>query len=414
MKAHRSQYTYYTLSALAVPVPLLAKRALTTLQIAQFVVGASYAVLHLFIAYRVPVETPYRFVHNLSTALPGLASTATSAASTALASGDPGAWARKLALRAAGMEGLAQQATNRAGQPFGVDAVHAAQVERAAEEIRYRAGHATIDCIDTSGQAFAILLNVMYLAPLTGLFVRFFIRAYSRRARLDPKARGGKPAWQPEIVGPSAGDAAKKVESAVLRAMSRDRGSERGSAYTSPSTSEAENGGVGKRRKGLEMTRPEDEDAKTGKKGGDEAEVKEEPKTEEADGPKENGSPETPEGKEDAQAESTDDKEGAPAESPDDKAEPEAKNEGKDDEDGRSFAQYTASADKGGENGAAKTDEAETEEAETKEAPADAKAYEANVDDLISEEEKEQADAEMQKGPEDSGVLVDKEQKEGE
>ena len=359
-------------------------------------------MLHLFVAYRAPVETPYRFVHNLSTALPSLASTATSAASTALASGDAGAWARKLALRAAGMEGLAQQATNRAGRPFGHDAAHAQQVEQAAEEIRYRAEYASVACIDTSGQAFAILLNVMYLAPLTGLFVRFFVRAYSRRARLDPNARGKAP-WQPDIVGPSAGDAAKRVESAVLRAMSRDRGSERGSAYTSPATSEAEGAGGGTRRaKGLEMTRPDDEVKSEPKEDGTAA-VKEEPaedatpKDAEADG----GAPAEAQDKPAEEA-----ADGQPA-SADQTAEPESKAEDVED-DGRSFAKYAASDGKTGEDGAAKP-----EEPEAKDPSSDDKGEEAGGEKGGSQD-KADAGARTLKGPEDSGVLVDMQDKEAE
>lgn len=39
-------------------------------------------------------------------------------------------------------------------------------------------------CMDTTGQAFAIWLNVMYLLPLTYLFMRFFVRSYL--SRKDP------------------------------------------------------------------------------------------------------------------------------------------------------------------------------------------------------------------------------------
>lgn len=36
-------------------------------------------------------------------------------------------------------------------------------------------------CLDTTGQGFAVWLNVMYLLPLTYLFVRFFVRSYLYR-----------------------------------------------------------------------------------------------------------------------------------------------------------------------------------------------------------------------------------------
>jgi hypothetical protein len=36
----------------------------------------------------------------------------------------------------------------------------------------------TVACIDTSGQAFAIWLSVLYLTPLIGLFLQFFSQNY--------------------------------------------------------------------------------------------------------------------------------------------------------------------------------------------------------------------------------------------
>lgn len=136
---------------------------MTTLQIVQFVFGATYAIAHLFIAYDIPVETPYLFVHNLSSALP----TAASSVSSAIASADIGSWLKKAALRAAGEEGLAENVRNTQGQTFGIDAVHAAEVEKAQEELRYKIQYRTINCLDTPGEAFAILLNFLYLTPLT-------------------------------------------------------------------------------------------------------------------------------------------------------------------------------------------------------------------------------------------------------
>lgn len=47
---------------------------------------------------------------------------------------------------------------------------------------QFRTEYQTIPCIDTSGQTFALWLNAMYLAPLTVLFCRFFVRSYTRMA----------------------------------------------------------------------------------------------------------------------------------------------------------------------------------------------------------------------------------------
>jgi hypothetical protein len=37
-----------------------------------------------------------------------------------------------------------------------------------------------VPCLDTPGQALAVVFNVVYLTPLTWLFARFFIRSYLR------------------------------------------------------------------------------------------------------------------------------------------------------------------------------------------------------------------------------------------
>lgn len=142
-------------------------RTLTALQIFQFVFGASYAIAHLFVAYSIPVSIPYLFIHNLSSAIPAAASSVSSAVVSATATAGIGSWLKKAALRAAGEEGLAENVRNPQGETFGIDAIHAAQVEKAQEEIRYKVEYQTVNCLDTSGQVFAIVLNVLYLAPLT-------------------------------------------------------------------------------------------------------------------------------------------------------------------------------------------------------------------------------------------------------
>jgi hypothetical protein len=91
-------YFYYTLSALKVRVPKALKRALTTAQITQFVVGGSFALLHLFVYYFNPQTGSYNA------------------------------------------------------------------------------------CLANPGQSFALLFNVAYLAPLTYLFVSFWINSYVRAA----------------------------------------------------------------------------------------------------------------------------------------------------------------------------------------------------------------------------------------
>jgi hypothetical protein len=105
---HSLMYTYYTVTAFNIRVPTVIKRSLTSLQISQFIIGASAAMVHSFISYLVPVQ--------------------------------------------AGGFGTKYQ---------------------------------KVDCIDTTGQTFAIWLNVFYLAPLTYLFMSFFVASYLRRSKAE-------------------------------------------------------------------------------------------------------------------------------------------------------------------------------------------------------------------------------------
>jgi len=59
--------------------------------------------------------------------------------------------------------------------------------EAVNREIRYRNEYKEIPCIDTTGQSFAIWFNIIYLLPLTALFVRFFVRSYLKRTSVSTK-----------------------------------------------------------------------------------------------------------------------------------------------------------------------------------------------------------------------------------
>ena len=201
------------------------------MQIAQFVIGFAYAVLHLFVAYRVPIQSPYVFYQNVATALPSATSIVAGAAATA----DMSSWLKKAILRAAGDEGLSANVRNHNGNLFGHGGEQAVLAEsdvlnKAKEEVRYRVEYVGTGCIDTSGQAFAIYLNLLYLLPLTALFLRFFVKSYWRGVS------GGKIESQARRFGKSGYDAARGVEKEVVKAMRRDRGS----AFTSPAHSDAE------------------------------------------------------------------------------------------------------------------------------------------------------------------------------
>ena len=200
----------------------MVKQTLTFLQIAQIVLGATYAFAHLFVAYDIPIQEAYLYVHNLSTALPSTASTVSSTLSSALSSATAagvGNWLKKAALRAAGEEGLAENVRNYQGETFGIDAIHAAEVEKAQEEIRYRLGSQRVHCLDTSGQVLAVLMNLVYLSPLAYLFITFFYDSYIARARSEPP----KPTTE-ENISQSSRDAVKDIEREIREAVDGTQG----------------------------------------------------------------------------------------------------------------------------------------------------------------------------------------------
>jgi hypothetical protein len=166
------------------------------MQIMQFLIGVVYAGMHSFISYSIPIP-----VLTSSTA-PTMSSI--SSAATAAASAGYGAILKKYLLRAAAEEGLAE---NVVGANLASQQAHALQHASSSEALKYHTEYQTIPCVDTSGQTFAIWLNVLYLMPLTVLFVRFFIKSYIRRT----SKAGGRENRQEQIE--KAGmDALKGIE----------------------------------------------------------------------------------------------------------------------------------------------------------------------------------------------------------
>ena len=146
------------------------------MQITQFVFGASYAAIHLFVKYDIPIVTAYNIFHPISSAV----AKATSTASSVVSAETYGAILRRILLRAAGDEGVAENVRDSQGNIIMEKAQEA--VQKYHEETRYRTDYTTINCLDTTGQSFAVWLNILYLFPLTILFVRFFVRAYVFRS----------------------------------------------------------------------------------------------------------------------------------------------------------------------------------------------------------------------------------------
>ncbi|KAK3313475.1 fatty acid elongase-like protein [Apodospora peruviana] len=194
---HAMMYTYYTVTAFNIRVPMLIKRSLTTMQITQFLVGASYAMAHSFVSYYVPA-----IVEVDEKAASDSASAAVNGTTAAIIDG-----AR------AYLFGSVTRLTGADGAP--------SEVVSSVDAARSVSGRQAVPCVTGSAQTFAIWLNVLYLAPLTYLFVSFFINSYLRQSNAADKqaARNGPTARRLSnnvVMAEKAGwEAAKNVEREV-------------------------------------------------------------------------------------------------------------------------------------------------------------------------------------------------------
>lgn len=200
------------------------------MQIAQFVFGASYAAIHLFVQYDIPIATPYKVLATVSSVAASATSAVASASSEVSkivespAAPSVGALIKKFLLRAAGEEGIAE----RVGIPHDSKPVSQHIEERMAQvsqhavpagpvyETKWRTEWTKVNCIDTSGEAFAIYLNLFYLFPLTVLFARFFYKAYMKRTT---RPRGAS--QNAKAIAQDARTAEKETEKAVEAAGKR-------------------------------------------------------------------------------------------------------------------------------------------------------------------------------------------------
>lgn len=200
------------------------------MQIAQFLFGASYAAIHLFVQYDIPIATPYKVLATVSSVAASATSAVASASSEVSkivespAAPSVGALIKKFLLRAAGEEGIAE----RVGIPHDNKPVSQHIEERLAQvtqhavpagpvyETRWRTEWTKVNCIDTSGEAFAIYLNLFYLFPLTVLFARFFYKAYMNRTT---RPRGAS--QNAKAIAQDARTAEKETEKAIEAAGKR-------------------------------------------------------------------------------------------------------------------------------------------------------------------------------------------------
>ncbi|KAI8635083.1 GNS1/SUR4 family-domain-containing protein [Xylariaceae sp. FL1651] len=164
---HALMYTYYTVTAFNVRVPTVIKRTLTSLQISQFIIGASAAMVHSFISYLVPVQIKVSITETASapSAIPAANATAT----------------------AVGIVDSIKQALFSAAEAAGASALISGSSADTPQQVTtsYVTKYQRVDCIDSTGKTFAIWLNVFYLAPLTYLFASFFVASYLRRSKAE-------------------------------------------------------------------------------------------------------------------------------------------------------------------------------------------------------------------------------------
>lgn len=157
--------------------------------------------MHLFVQYDIPVTTPYqvastvkRVVSSASSAVSSVSYEASKVAASPTATATIGALIKKLLLRAAGEEGLAERVHDkRTGELTTPHMEEKMQhFNEQTWETKYRTDYTKVHCIDTTGQAFAIYMNLLYLAPLTFLFLRFFVKAYTQRGRPRSASQAAK------------------------------------------------------------------------------------------------------------------------------------------------------------------------------------------------------------------------------
>lgn len=188
-----AQYTYYTLTAFSIKVPMGVKRTLTTMQITQFLVGASYAMAHSFVTYIAPITLS----SITSTPVDVPAAPADSVMPNAAGTLDS---LKKLIFGSVTKDAAAAVAGSVKEQTVATETLYVAQ-----------------PCIGTANETFAIWLNVLYLAPLTYLFVSFFIASYVKRSNAAQKANGKPNRRESNVtMAEKAGwDAARGVEREV-------------------------------------------------------------------------------------------------------------------------------------------------------------------------------------------------------
>lgn len=168
------------------------KRSLTTMQITQFVVGASLAMVHSFIVYVMPVTVTRQ---TTGAAVDGVAAPTDSL----------------IPNTAAAIDSLKQMIFGSAA------AAAAANPAQESSVMTTETSYILQPCIASTSETYAIWINVLYLAPLTYLFVSFFIASYVKRSNAASKmnAISSRRMSNVTLAEKAGWDAARNVEREV-------------------------------------------------------------------------------------------------------------------------------------------------------------------------------------------------------
>lgn len=182
------------------------KRTLTSMQITQFVVGATFAMVHSFVTFVAPITSTQVVSEDSAPVAATRSAPIDYIIPTAVSALD----SLKQLLFGAAADGAAEAAVVAAAQGHN-------NSNKATTTVTSTA-YLAQPCIVTSGETFAIWLNVLYLAPLTYLFVSFFIASYVKRSSAAQKLKGtaGRGMGDEVTLAEKAGwEAARNVEREV-------------------------------------------------------------------------------------------------------------------------------------------------------------------------------------------------------
>lgn len=156
-----------------IPVHKFIKKIITSLQITQLFIGISYALGHIFYSYSYLSEVPY-----FETVLKDTAPTTTSSVADVATSTSFSEKVKNLLISSLGRSSVAVQ--------------EEAILPEFTKQVRSRTEKITLNCLDTSGQHLAILLNVAYLIPLIFLFLHFYSKEYLRPKKISDRGHTEK------------------------------------------------------------------------------------------------------------------------------------------------------------------------------------------------------------------------------